>query len=183
MRPLVVDTNIAIAANGQAACPQASPACVRACISAVNEFMADRKKLVLDERWRIIGEYRHKLSASGQPGIGDRFLKWVLTNHQNTDRCERVPIHEAGSPEEFSEIPVELSAIFDPSDRKFLAVALAHPDRPPILQAVDSKWWGWRQALAKHGVRVEFLCRDEQVATHDKKFPGETSGKEDGPRT
>jgi hypothetical protein len=47
---------------------------------------------------------------------------------------------------------------YDPSDRKFLAVAAAHKERPPILQALDSKWWGWQAALATIGVKIHFLC-------------------------
>jgi hypothetical protein len=49
-------------------------------------------------------------------------------------------------------------ADFDPSDRKFVAAANAHPDRPPILQATDSKWWGWSEALEACGLSVVFLC-------------------------
>ncbi|HQP87809.1 MAG TPA: hypothetical protein PLL76_16285 [Thermoanaerobaculia bacterium] len=177
MTGCVVDTNVAIAANGRAACPQASPECVKACVGALLEVLSDRRRLVLDDRWRLIAEYRHKLSASGQPGIGDRFLKWVLTNYANPARCERVAVHEAGSGEEFEELPPEVSNIADPSDRKFLAVAAAHPDRPPILEGVDSKWWGWKETLASHGLTVEFLCQKEQEETFARKFPGSASGK------
>ncbi|MHB1046357.1 MAG: hypothetical protein ACYC4P_10115 [Thermoanaerobaculia bacterium] len=177
MTDWVVDTNVAIAANGSVGCPQASGACVRACIRALSEILNDKRRLVLDDRWRLIGEYRHKLSASGQPGIGDRFLKWVLTNHSNPARCERVAVHEAGADEEFEELHAEVSAIADRSDRKFLAVAAAHPGRPPILQGVDSKWWGWRETLDKHGLKVEFLCEKEQREIYAKKFPGADTRK------
>jgi len=37
---------------------------------------------------------------------------------------------------------------------------VAHPEHPPILNAVDSDWWHHQDALARHGVRVEFLCPD-----------------------
>jgi hypothetical protein len=47
---------------------------------------------------------------------------------------------------------------FDRSDRKFVAVTNAHPDKPPILQATDSKWWGWKDALAEVGITAHFLC-------------------------
>ena len=175
MTSCVVDTNVAIAANGRAACPQASPECVKACKEAINKILDDQRRLVLDDRWRLISEYRHKLSAAGQPGIGDQFLKWVLTNHANPGRCERVAIHEGGTAEEFRELPPELTEIADPSDRKFLAVAAAHPEKPPILQGVDSKWWGWRETLERHGLKVEFLCESEQRETYGKKFPGKAS--------
>jgi hypothetical protein len=52
-------------------------------------------------------------------------------------------------------------AQFDPSDRKFVAVAAAHPERPPILQAADSKWLAWEKPLRRHDITVEFLCPDD----------------------
>jgi hypothetical protein len=59
--------------------------------------------------------------------------------------------------------------MYDPSDQKFLAVAAAHPDRPPILQALDSKWWGWQSALGAIGVTIDFLCPGEIAAKHADK--------------
>jgi len=117
----------------------------------------------VDDGWLIIGEYRNNLAASGQPGIGSAFLKWVLTNHLNPSVCTRVRITRKRSvAEDYDEFPDDPDlAAFDPADRKFVAVAAAHPERPPILQAVDTKWWGWKDALARNGVEVLFLCPDE----------------------
>jgi len=39
-----------------------------------------------------------------------------------------------------------------------VAASVSHPERPPILNAVDTDWWNYRMALERHGVRVEFLC-------------------------
>ncbi len=47
----------------------------------------------------------------------------------------------------------------------FVAVAKAHPSNPTIFQATDSKWWGWKDALAREGITVSFLCPD-YVALH-----------------
>jgi hypothetical protein len=41
-----------------------------------------------------------------------------------------------------------------------VAVALTHPDHPPIYNAVDSDWQIHQQALEKHGIQIEFLCPD-----------------------
>ena len=57
--------------------------------------------------------------------------------------------------------PIRRWMDFDPADRKFIAVALAHPEKPPILQAVDSQWWDFRDAFRRNGVIVEFICEDE----------------------
>ena len=50
---------------------------------------------------------------------------------------------------------------FDPDDRKFIAVALAHSEKPPILQAVDSAWWNYRDALRQNGITIDFICEDD----------------------
>jgi hypothetical protein len=59
---------------------------------------------------------------------------------------------------------------FDNSDRKFIAVANAHPDKPPVLQATDSKWWGWKEALNDVGIIAHFLCPDYVQKKYEKKM-------------
>lgn len=152
---VVVDTNVPVTANGAAT---ASADCVLACVRVIVEITSDRRRIALDDGWRIIGEYRNNLRAEGQPGLGDRFLKWVLTDWANPRRCELVAIHERNG-EDFEEFPtVGGLEDFDPADRKSVAVASAHPDSPSIRQGVDSKWWGWREALTAAGINVTFLC-------------------------
>ena len=51
-----------------------------------------------------------------------------------------------------------------------LLSANAHPDKPPILQATDSKWWGWKDALAEVGITVHFLCPDYVKAKYAEKM-------------
>ncbi len=121
--------------------------------------------LVLDNQWLIIQEYMANLRSGGQPGVGDAFLKWVLTNRANPQRCELAPITPLPNPPEpqmFNEFPHEDETLsrFDPSDRKFVAVALAHSEHPPILNAVDTDWRDYQQHLTKYGVQIEFLCPD-----------------------
>jgi hypothetical protein len=166
---VVVDTNVPIAASGRS--EQASPECVLACQRAILNVLQDRTRLALDESGRIIQEYRQNLSPSGQPGLGDQFLKWVYTNWANPERCELVPITATDEAKAFEEFPGGPGLDeFDPSDRKFVAVANAHAEKPPILQALDSKWWGWKEALSAAGITVEFLCPSEVKATYERKF-------------
>ncbi len=159
---ILIDTNVPLVANKKS--EQASVACVLNCIRRLQQAL-ESDVLVLDDGWHILGEYQHKLHSSGQPGPGDAFLKWVLTNRSNPARCDlSVCIHSVGDPaqprefEEFPEDP-ELTG-FDASDHKFVAVACAHPEHPPVLNAVDSDWWDYREALKRNGVRVEFICPD-----------------------
>ena len=158
---VIVDTNVAVVANGGSG--QASEECEETCINRLQEITTGEIKLVLDDHRRIIEEYRGNLSPHGQPGVGDAFLKWVETNWTNPRWCDLVPITSAdGLENEFEEFPIDPALVdFDPDDRKFVAVALAHPEQPPILQAVDSQWWDFRDALHQHRVRVEFICEDD----------------------
>ncbi len=153
---IIVDTNVPLVANRAA--PQASPACVANCAQRLRQVQTN-DILVLDEGWLILNEYMHKLHSSGQPGVGDAFLKWVLTNKSNPRRCCWVHLTPQG--DAFAEFPgaPDLDG-FDVSDRKFVAAACAHPEHPAILNATDSDWWHYRDALQQHGVRVDFVCPD-----------------------
>lgn len=123
--------------------------------------------LVLDDQWLILGEYMKNLRSQGQPGIGDAFLRWVLTNQMNPSRCEQVSISTGSGG--FPVVPDSLLD-FDPSDKKFVALSLAHPDQPAILNATDTDWWHFRDELAAAGVVVEFLC--PALMSETRKFNG-----------
>ncbi len=158
-----VDTNVAVVANGNSA--QASPECVRTCTVRLHE-LTESGRLVIDDKWLILKEYMANLRSSGQPGNGDAFLKWVLTNYRNPERCEVVSITprrvELTDFEEFPRTPG--LAGFHSDDRKFIAVAVAHPAHPPILQAVDSEWWQLSRELEEAAVAVDFLCPEDMRA-------------------
>ena len=166
MMTVIVDTNVALVASRKA--PQASEECVGTCINRLEKITNGQVKLALDDERRIIDEYRNKLSPTGQPGIGDAFLKWVETRWTNEEHCDRVSITPIeGSEIEFEEFPTDPALVdFDPDDRKFIAVALAHCEKPPILQAVDSQWWDFRDALRENGATVEFICEDDIQRSH-----------------
>ena len=164
---MIVDTNVAVVANGQEESPQASPNCVDTCINRLEGIVRGEEKLVLDNGWIILGEYLRNLRSTGEPGAGDSFLRWILMNKD--DRCDLVPITPVdGSENEFEEFPDDLALDgFDPDDRKFIAVALAHSEKPPILQAVDSQWWAFRDILWENGVTVAFICEKDIQRLHD----------------
>ena len=155
----VVDTNVPILANrakDPLTIPDELAPCVLSCILAV-EHVVKNGGLVIDSGDEIFDEYRRNLSLKGQPGMGDRFVKWVHDNRWNFPDEDRVAITKIG--DSYTEFPFHEGLFdFDISDRKFVAVANAHPAKPPILQAADSKWWGWKDALAEMGITVRFLC-------------------------
>ena len=161
---VVVDTNVAVVANRDS--QQASPNCEKACIDRLERIIRGEDKLVLDDQWEILDEYIRNLRPSGEPGAGDRFLLWVLRNQYG--RCDLVPITPINNSEtEFQEFPTDPALNgFDRDDRKFIAVARVHSASPPILQAVDSQWWGFRNALRQNGVTVEFICEADIQQLH-----------------
>jgi hypothetical protein len=155
----IVDTNVLLVASKKA--PQASLTCVLACIKYLQN-LKESGILVIDSNRLIIREYENKNSSTGQPGVGDAFLKWVHT-HQATNRCEQVPITQIAE-NDFTEFPKSPSLEkFDPSDRKFVAVALTHHAKPAIANAVDSDWRNYEQAFQEHGVKLNFLCPELQA--------------------
>ncbi len=166
----IIDTNVPLKANDALdpeSIPDALRDCVFACIEAVEHVIKTPDCLVLDAGNEIYDEYAHKLARSGQPGVGDMFMKWVHDNRWALPDANRVSIHKDGN--SYREFPDrdDLST-FDPSDRKFIAVAKKHPRHPPILQAVDRKWWNFRKALKHVGIEVRFLC-PEYAETINKK--------------
>jgi len=125
--------------------------------------------LVLDTDDEIFTEYLSNLSMSGQPGVGDMFMKWVHDNRWIFPDADRITITKNG--DSYNEFPDHDGLKhFDNSDRKFIAVSNTHMDKPPVLQATDSKWWGWKDALAEVGITVHFLCSDYVEAKYADKM-------------
>ncbi len=165
MTPCIVDTNVAVIANMNV--PDELIDCALGCIGIIEKVIKE-KSLVLDEAGEIFEEYRHNLSFEGQPGVGDMFLKWVYDNQWMLPADNRVSITKNGN--SYNEFPShEGLNDFDKSDRKFVAVSNAHPLKPKIYQATDTKWWGWKDALADVGIRVDFIC-SEYIAEKYEKF-------------
>ena len=169
MMRAVIDTNVLLVANDQHA--DVSPECVAECVQRL-QAMQDTGITVIDDAYRILGEYQNKARINPPKGVGDVFLKWLLRNAGNPKHVQTVTINET-TENEFTEFPdPHLQARFDAPDRMFAAVAHAHPDKPPIWQAADCKWLDWWSALAAHGVRVEFLCPTDACRFYRNKFPG-----------
>ena len=167
----VVDTNVPKTANlaqNPDSVPEELWACVLNCVEAI-EHIVKNGGLVIDDGDEIFTEYRHQLRMKGCPGVGDRFMKWVHDNRWHLPQEDRVTITRNGKT--YIEFPEHDDLLdFDDSDRKFVAVANAHSQKPPILEATDSKWWGWKDGLSSVGITVIFLCRDYVKRKHKKKM-------------
>lgn len=166
--PVVVDTNVLLVAEGQH--PAASPQCVSDCAHRLHALKVNGG-VVIDDAYLVLREYQRKIDPNRGRGVGAAFLKWLLQNQANVRKVERVSLTETAQ-DQFREFPdPALEPSFDPPDRKFPAVANAHPRKPPILQAVDCKWIDWWPALERTGIRVEFVCPDDICTYYRSKFP------------
>lgn len=164
----VIDTNVLLVANEQHG--GVSPDCVTACVRRLQDMQVNGIT-VIDDYFHILKEYENKTHLKPPKGVGDVFLKWLLRNLSNPQRVEQVTVTEIAE-NLFAEFPdSELQLNFDPPDRKFAAVANAHPDKPVILQASDCKWLDWWPALQAKGVEVDFLCPQDACRFYETKFP------------
>ncbi len=164
----VIDTNVLLVANGDH--EDISEACVVECVRRLRDMQANGT-VVVDDGYRIVGEYQNKCRPNVQKGTGDVFLKWLLRHTANSARVHLVPLTER-APDRFVEFPDPVLELrFDAPDRKFAAVAHAHSEKPPVWQAADCKWLDWWPSLADHGVHVDFLCPDDACRFYARKFP------------
>lgn len=167
MSTVVVDTNVLLVANEQH--QDISEECVLACVQKLLD--AKSGVVVVDSEYRIFREYQNKTNVNNGSRMGDAFLKWLLQNQANPQRVHQVPLTETAQ-NVFAEFPDPvLQPSFDAPDRKFAAVANAHPNKPPVWQAADCKWLNWWPALHAKGVQVIFLCRKDVCVFYGNKFP------------
>jgi hypothetical protein len=167
MNCIIIDTNVILVTSGQH--QDISLECHKNCILQL-QLIEKHGHVVIDDGYRILQEYSNKTTPNRPKNLGDAFVKWLQRNKGNASRCTQISItehHERGF-ESFPDDP-ELHS-FDPPDRKFVAVAAAHPEKPRILQAADCKWLDWESALNRHGINVEFICKDDVERFHKKKF-------------
>ena len=151
MTSFVVDTNVAIAANGRNT--HANLECQLECIKKL-ENICRQQVIVVDDSNLIFDEYKGRLNFSGAPGMGDTFFKHLFDHGYDKTRVCRVSITPCSDDHlGFKELPEN---DLDKSDRKFLAAALVA--QATILNATDSDW-SEEEALTKSlGVTVQQLC-------------------------
>ncbi len=164
---VVIDTNVLLVAEGES---DYSWDCRIHCAQLLLE-MRQKNRIVLDEGREILTEYGNKLrQKKGQPGMGYQFWKWLVNTGQSYAHCDFVPL--TTDPEKGYEQFPDHEGLheFDRSDRKFVAVAVSHSGKPDIVQAGDSKWWGWQRALNECGVMLFFPCEEELKLKWESKF-------------
>ena len=165
MDAVIVDTNVIVIANDT---DDKRADCRDHCQDRLEQILSRPEKVVVDDDWRILGEYDHNTNPNTRKGVGDLFVKTLLQNQSNPNVCAMVHITPlAGNGTEFEEFPnddPELTG-FHKNDRKFIAVALAHQrdagEIPTILLAIDRGWLEFMNALVSHGINVDLICEED----------------------
>ena len=88
-------------------------------------------------------EYKKNLSKE------DLGRKVVVEKLQSAIRYVTVQAEHHGS--------AVVAAVHDPSDRKFVATALADEGNSSIVNACDTDWYDWESALSKASIVVDQL--------------------------
>lgn len=168
MRKVIIDSNVLLVADNLH--DDISSQCVINCVNFL-EGITDSGTVVIDNSWIMLTEYQRKTKPSQPKHAGDVFLKWLHQNKGNATRVEQVAVTEK-SPQIFNEFPDPDNQLdFDSDDRIFVAVANAHPEKPPIVQAADCKWLDWWRAFLEHDVEIDFICKDDVAEFYKRKFP------------
>ena len=164
MDAVIVDTNVIVIANDT---DDKRADCRNRCQDRLEQILSRPEIVVIDDGWRILGEYEHNTKPNTRKGIGDLFVKTLMQNQGNPNMCKIVHITPlAGNGTDFEEFPTDNALCgFDPDDRKFITVALAHQrdigETPTILLAIDRGWLQFTNALANHGVTVDLICKKD----------------------
>jgi len=161
MNAYVVDENVPIVANdgvrSEPKVPQADGNCRLACVQALKRIVKSGI-LIIDSAGGVLENYRAYLQHRGQPGVGDAFYKHVIDHQFNRTKVRRILITK-NAQGEFEDFPTDPAlATFDPSDRLYVALAVAAPEKPRILNAVDSDYSEHQTALEGVGVHVYEVC-------------------------
>lgn len=149
MAVVVIDTNVLVAAAGDA---NTSLNCEFAAYQFVLRLAQSTDWVAVDHNDAILGEYRNNLNQRANPqSIGFELYKQLHAEGRfDYQIIEFDPAGHAVLPQNCQ--------ISDLNDRKFVAVALAHPDHPNIYNATDSDWQKDTQKLTACGVCVIELC-------------------------
>lgn len=155
----IVDTNVWVVASGDSS---ANEDCQENCLDWLLDFRESNDPLVIDLASltsdpvpgnSVLSELRGNLKDGS---FGKDLLNQIFMANYRFDPVE---IEYDGSG---ARLPAEIDLPgFEPADRKWVALHIAHPDRPPIHNAYDGDWIKHEKDLQKAGIAVTQLCEAE----------------------
>ena len=141
--------------------------CAEKCNRYLTEFLNNpNPKIVLDSTMAIYNEYKKAYESVKQTSqnVATRFCQWLFYYIRNIDPQDFIdlPLDKRG---QYVDFPKDKRLeTFDLMDRKFVALANKHPERPFIIEGSDCKWWGFREVFKDLGINV-FFVDEEYVKT------------------
>lgn len=157
MNKYVIDANVALLSGTPVKdIPRDQLVCAKKCLDFIKDFMENpESSLVLDAEGRILKEYRRAGTLGRGQNMATRFSIWAHCMPKYAE--DFIPLREKLE-NEFEDFPdMESLKAFDPPDRKYIALSYKHKEKPPIVEASDSKWWGIRDDLKQCGIKVHFI--------------------------
>jgi hypothetical protein len=170
-----MDTNVpAKAATPIQECKDEELEMQRDCMEYMKQFTENPdSKLVIDLDREILKEYYNRIPAN--TGVGKMFLDWLNAYVGRIDLDDFIKL-EKDSSGNYVMFPLESrTEEFDLSDRKFVALSRTHREHPPIIEAADSKWLGFKEVFAEYGVHIEFLNLSYAVMMYERKVGSKRS--------
>jgi len=158
----VVDENVLVVANDltketlglATSFPDASEDCRISCAEYLHDIVKNGR-IILDSDSEYFDKYRSHASLSGQPGVGDVFLRMVYERGYVTSWATRITIRNGDDyllPDSFKSSP------FDNDDYLWVAGAYNSTSPSEIANACDSDYDECVDDLNAIGVRVNQLC-------------------------
>lgn len=157
----VLDTGIFVHAE-----QGSGPACQKDCLEIIMKIFEKQAVIVIDNSYQVLGEYRNNLREGS--------TVWRLLNElekKSLRYFHRLSLIECLKPERaragvwFASIPIDLHPahpymLFDPGDRKFLALAFAAMESNAEIHiySTDSDWCALQSQLAKDSLAFHDTC-------------------------
>lgn len=156
----IIDTNVPLhAAKTLDEMNDTEVRCKECCFEFIENFIGNpNSKIVLDDCYEIYNEYTRNINIRSGPSIAVLFLRWV-SNHINRIPAEDLVHLDKTARHTYKTFPSHPSLDkFDKDDRKFIALSIAHPQHPKIVQGTDYKWKLYVDTFLEFGIFVLFLC-------------------------
>ncbi len=167
---IIIDANVPCqAGKSPSGLSPEEAVCTSICSRFIGEFIKDKSsRLALDDAYRILNEYGRVcvVNSRHEPNMTSIFRRWAHEYYaKNYCKGDVVTLNELGE-NHYLEYPDDPALIaFDLHDKKYIAVAYAHPEHPHIYNAMDTDWWPVRKILAALGITVNFIC-EEYIRNH-----------------